>query len=58
MGEGGEEEEACVVIYVQCTYHMALYALPLMLRGCTALKARAKKMSPDSQLETWGCWVE
>jgi hypothetical protein len=42
MGEGGggEEEEACVVV---CTMYIpyGLYALPLMLRGCTALKARA-----------------
>jgi hypothetical protein len=42
MGEGGEEEEeACVVVVCTMYIPYGLYALPLMLRGCTALKARA-----------------
>jgi hypothetical protein len=58
MGEGGEEEEAGVVI---CTMYIpyGLYALPLMLRGCTALKARAFLVDESGfTAETWGCWVE
>jgi hypothetical protein len=40
MGEGGgEEEEACVVVCTMYIPAYGLYALPLMLRGCTALKA-------------------
>jgi hypothetical protein len=39
--EGGEEEEACVVVVCTMYIPYGLYALPLMLCGCTALKAQA-----------------